>query len=253
MSSLAAFANALIDPQRACPEGLFSANGADPASRFAVYRNNVQSSLINALADGYPVVTQLVGDEFFRAMAQVYIRRCPPRSPLVSNYGGDFADFIEGFEPASSVAYLADVARLERLRVRAYHAADVLPLVHEQIAATLSDPSLLGDLHFTLHPSVNVLSSAFAVVAIWGAHQGAKSMEGVDPFQGQHGLVVRNDLDVEVFAIDAGASAFIHNLQSGQALNRAIAGAPAFDLERTLALLISHQAITSIHHNKESA
>lgn len=253
MSSLAVFAKALIDPQRDCPDGLFSANGADPASRFAVYRNNVQSSLINALADGYPVVMQLVGDEFFRAMAQVYIRNCPPRSPLISNYGGDFADFLEGFEPASSVAYLADVARLERLRVRAYHAADVLPLGHEQIAATLSDPSLLGELHFTLHPSVNVLSSAFAVVAIWGAHQGAKTMGGVDPFQGQHALVLRNDLDVEVFATDVGASAFIHNLQSGRALSQAIAGAPPFDLERTLALLISHQAITSIHHNKESA
>ena len=69
MSTQAAFAAALLDPQRPCPEGLFSANGADPASRFAVYRNNVQSSLINALADSYPVVLQLVGDEFFRAMA----------------------------------------------------------------------------------------------------------------------------------------------------------------------------------------
>ncbi|NUU36803.1 DUF2063 domain-containing protein [Pseudomonas sp. C2B4] len=253
MSTLAAFAAALIDTQRACPEGFFSTNGADPASRFAVYRNNVQSSLINALADGYPVVRQLVGDAFFRAMAQAYIRSRPPRSPLINNYGGDFADFIEGFEPASCVGYLADVARLERLRVRAYHAADAQPLSHEQIAATLSDPSTLDGLNVVLHPSVNVLRSAFAVVAIWSAHQGTNTLEGLDPSQGQHALVLRNDLHVEVFSIDAGASAFIHGLQSGQALSQAIAGAPAFELEHTLALLISHQAITSIHPTKESA
>lgn len=54
MSHHAAFADALIDPDLACPDGLFSRNGADPASRFAVYRNNVHSALINALATAYP-------------------------------------------------------------------------------------------------------------------------------------------------------------------------------------------------------
>lgn len=65
MSDQAAFAGALLDADQACPDGLFSNNGADPASRFAVYRNNVHSSLINALAAAYPVTLQLVGDEFF--------------------------------------------------------------------------------------------------------------------------------------------------------------------------------------------
>nr|BFE90967.1 hypothetical protein GCM10020185_15030 [Pseudomonas brassicacearum subsp. brassicacearum] len=65
MSDQRTFAAALLDPRKACPPGLVSANGADPQSRFAVYRNNVLSSLINALADNYPVVTQLVGEEFF--------------------------------------------------------------------------------------------------------------------------------------------------------------------------------------------
>lgn len=127
MSTQAAFAAALLDMQRPCPEGLLSANGADPASRYAVYRNNVQSSLINALAEGYPVVLQLVGDEFFRAMVALYVQRYPPQSPLINDYGKDFAEFIDSFEPAASVPYLADVARLERLRVQAYHAADAPP------------------------------------------------------------------------------------------------------------------------------
>ena len=162
------FSAALLDPQRPCPEGLFSANGADPASRFAVYRNNVQSSLINALADSYPVVSQLVGDEFFRAMAGLYVRSYPPQGPLINDYGKDFAEFIDRFEPAASVPYLADVARLERLRVQAYHAADAQPLSHEQIAAALSDPQALSELTVGFHPSLNLLTSAFAVVCNLG-------------------------------------------------------------------------------------
>src|SRR5450830_2078243 len=111
MSLLEDFAAALLAPDQACPDGLFSSNGADSASRFAVYRNNVHGSLINALASAYPVTLQLVGDEFFRAMAGCYVQANPPSSPVISAYGATFSSFIQGFEPAASVPYLADVAR----------------------------------------------------------------------------------------------------------------------------------------------
>jgi len=252
MSTQAAFAAALLDPRLNCPEGLFSANGADPASRFAVYRNNVQSSLINALAHSYPVVVQLVGDEFFRAMAGVYLLGNVPQSPLIKDYGHDFADFIQSFEPAGSVPYLADVARLERLRTLAYHAADAQPLNQEQISAALADPQTLSELTVELHPSLNLLTSAFAVVSIWATHQQDATLVGIDLEHGQHALILRNALDVEVFVIEPGASAFVRNLQNGQPLIQAIESAPAFDLSQTLALLISHNAITHLHHNKVS-
>ncbi|MFB3390387.1 DNA-binding domain-containing protein, partial [Flavobacterium sp. LAR06] len=103
MSRQEAFASALLSADETCPPGVFSRNGADPASRFAVYRNNVHSSLINALADSYPVTRQLVGDHFFRAMAGVYIQVYPPISPLLHDYGSDLADFIQGFAPAAEV------------------------------------------------------------------------------------------------------------------------------------------------------
>lgn len=252
MSTQAAFAAALLDPQRPCPEGLFIASGADPASRFAVYRNNVQSSLINALADSYPVVSQLVGDEFFRAMAGLYVQSCPPQGPLINDYGKDFAEFIDNFEPAAGVPYLADMARLERLRVQAYHAADAQPLRHEQIAAALSDPQALSELTVGFHPSLNLLTSAFGVVAIWAAHQQDATLAGIDLDHGQNALVLRNGLEVEVFAIDHGASTFIQNLRNGQSLTQALETAPAFDLSQTLALLISHHVITHLHHNQVS-
>ncbi|TBN49877.1 DUF2063 domain-containing protein [Pseudomonas sp. BGI-2] len=252
MSNQADFAAALLNPQQPCPDGLFSVNGADPASRFTVYRNNVQSSLINALTDSYPVVLQLVGEEFFRAMSGIYVQSTPPRSPLMNGYGDDFAAFIEGFAPAASVPYLADVARLERLRVMAYHAADAQPLGNEQIAAALADPQALSEFTVELHPSLNLLNSTYAVVAIWAAHQQEATLTGIDLTQGQHALVLRNGLDVEVFAIDQGASAFIQNLQNGHSLLQALEAAPAFDLSQTLTLLISRNAITHLHKNKVS-
>lgn len=246
MSTHAAFCAALLNPGSACPEGLCSANGADPESRFAVYRNNVQSSLINALADSYPVVMQLVGEAFFRAMAAIFVQGQPPKSPLMSRYGEDFADFIAAFEPACSVPYLADIARLEHLRTRAYHAADAEPVRPEQITAALNAPQVLSELRFKLHPSLHLLDSAYAVVAIWAAHQQETTLAGIDITREQHALVLRNGLEVEVFALEPGASTFIRHLIEGQPLLAAAENSPPFDLAQTLGLLIAHNAITHL-------
>ncbi|WP_085632166.1 MULTISPECIES: DUF2063 domain-containing protein [unclassified Pseudomonas] len=247
MSDQAVFSAALLDSRRPCPEGLCSANGADPASRFAVYRNNVQSSLISALADSYPVVAELVGDDFFRAMAALFLQDQPPRSPVMSEYGEGLADFIEGFEPAAGVPYLADVTRLERLRTVAYHAADAPPLPHERIADAFADPGTVNDLCIGLHPSLHLLDSAFAVVDIWAAHQQDATLAGIDLACAQHALILRHGLDVEVFALEPGASRFIRCLLHGQPLGQALADLPAFDLSQTLALLISRNAITHLN------
>lgn len=248
MSTQAAFAAALLDTRLPCPEGLYSANGADPDSRFSVYRNNVQSSLINALADSYPVVTQLVGEEFFRAMAAIFVQSQPPQTPLMSGYGDTLATFIAAFEPAASLPYLADVARLERLRTLAYHAADANPVHPEQISAALADPQALSELSFELHPSLHLVDSDYAVVAIWAAHQQDASLAQINVNLGQHALVLRNELDVEVFALDHGASVFIRHLLAGQPLLAAVQASPPFDLSQTLALLISRNAITHLHN-----
>lgn len=53
MSHQQAIAAALLDPAHPCPPGLTAWNGSDPAHRFAVYRNNVIVSLVDALADTF--------------------------------------------------------------------------------------------------------------------------------------------------------------------------------------------------------
>jgi hypothetical protein len=250
MSTQAAFSAALLDVRLPCPDGLCSPNGADPASRFSVYRNNVQGSLINALADSYPVVVQLTGEEFFRAMAAVFVQEQPPQNPLMNRYGEAFADFIAAFEPAASVPYLADVARLEHLRTCAYHATDATAVRPEHITAALTAPQALIDLRLQLHPSLHLLDSAYAVVAIWAAHQRDVTLEHIDVNHGQHALVLRNGLEVEVFALEPGASVFIRHLIAGQPLLAAAENSPEFDLGQTLGLLIARNVITHLN-NKE--
>jgi hypothetical protein len=245
-----AFAAALLDPDLSPPPGLTAWNGSDPARRFAVYRNNVIVSLVDALADAFPVTQQLVGEEFFRAMARVHAFARPPTSRLMAFYGADFPGFIAGFAPAASVPYLADVARLEYLRVLAYHAADAEPLSSEEIAAALADPDALPSLRLALHPSLHVLSSDFAVASLWGAHQGVLALSEVVADAPETALVLRHGLDVEAVRIAPVDGMFIAALREGKALGEAAQAAgraeAAFDSSVALGLLLQKGAVVSL-------
>lgn len=253
MSAQQAFANALLAVGAACPPGLTTWNGSAPEKRFAVYRNNVIVSLIDALADSFPVTQELVGEPFFRAMARQFVRANPPRSPVLALYGDGFAEFIEAFPAAAGLAYLADVARLELLRVQAWYAADAEPLAPETIARLLGDATALPEVRFTLHPSVHLLRSPHAVVSLWAAHQSedaALALADVDPAQAETALVLRNDLEVEISAIAQGAATFVVLLQQGtafgQAAEQALAADSGFDLAASLGLLIRGGALARV-------
>src|SRR5262249_39103200 len=138
---------------------LVRADGIGFERRLQVYRNNTFSSLTAALKDTFPVVCQLVGERFFGYAAEEYILARPPRAPRLAEYGEDFADFLSGFEPARSLAYLPDVARLEWAVNAAYHAPDAPTLDPVRIAALPQER--YSHLTFVAHPSARLVASEF--------------------------------------------------------------------------------------------
>ena len=106
--------------QRAAPE--IAALARSP--RFAVYRNTVMKGCIDALQANYPAVARLVGEEWFRAAAAIYVRERCPREPTLLRYGAAFAEFLARFEPAAELPYLPGVARLDRFWTESHAAPD---------------------------------------------------------------------------------------------------------------------------------
>jgi hypothetical protein len=250
-SPIPGLAAALLDPARRAPPGLRTWNGSDPARRFAVHRRNVTASLIGALADAHPVVRELVGPGFFEAMAAAFVSRHPPRSPVLALYGSDFADFVADFESAASVPYLAEVARLEFARVRAFHAADAPGVTAAALEAALLDRAAIGTLRFVPHPSLQVIGARHAIVSIWAAHQpGGGDLAAVDAARPETALVLRDGLQVLVYPLAPGAAAFVDAALRGRAFAAAAAAGSAaqadFDLPGVLALLLGHGAVQAL-------
>jgi hypothetical protein len=248
MSVQADFAAALSAPAGACPASLRTWNGSDPARRFGIHRNNVIVSRVEALADSFPVVQSLVGADFFQAMAGEFVLLSPPRSPVLAEYGADFAEFVAAFPPVAALPYLADLARLEWMRVEALHAADAAPLPPAELATLLARAERLPGTLFVLHPALRTLRSIHPVVSLWAAHQTddpAAALQRIDLACGEAAVLVRPALAVDVIPVEPGAAAFIARLQAGLPLGAAI-DAEAFDLPAALALLIRHDALSGI-------
>lgn len=228
------------------PAGLAAWNEAVPTRRYGIYRNNVASSLTAALTARFPATERIVGPDFFRAMAGAFIRLQPPRSPVLLAYGDGFPDFTAAFEPAQALAYLPDVMRLELARGHAYHAADAPPLDPAALAAV--NPDRLGALVLVPHPALSVISSPHPVVTIRAMNAGEKPICPIDPWRGEHALVVRPRLAVDVIPLPPGSATFFRHLAKGASLSQATAAADDddFDLSEALAILLRSGAFTTL-------
>ncbi|MGD9539224.1 MAG: DUF2063 domain-containing protein [Alphaproteobacteria bacterium] len=247
-SFAADFAAALIDPARATPADVVGPRGKAAIKRYNVYRNNVTVSLIEALAAIYPAVQRITGVEFFRAMARFHIRATPPTSPLLFEYGRDFPAFIEAYEYARAMPWLADTARLERAWLDAYHAADAPPLSPDALAAV--PPAGLGDLAFETHPAARIVRSPYPAVAIFAVNRAEGPAAPLRSNDAEDALVTRPDMEVAVRRLPPGGAAFLTSLIAGETLGRAAGAAldenPSFDLAANIAGMIEAGVFTAI-------
>ena len=248
-SYASAFSPPLINPDQTTPPTVAGPNGKAAGKRYNVYRNNVTVSLIDALAAVYPAVQRITGVEFFRAMARFHVRATPPNSPLLFEYGRDFPAFIEQYEYAKPMPWLADIARIERAWLDAYHAADSSSMSPAALASVPSEQ--LADLVFTPHPATRIVRSEFAAVTIFAANRSEEPVASIDAGVPEDALITRPDLDVVVRHLPRGGAIFLTNLISGRTLGEAAAAAleaePAFDIGAGITGMVDAGAFSAVN------
>ncbi|MEY2853730.1 MAG: hypothetical protein RL030_862 [Pseudomonadota bacterium] len=242
------FARALTEPGAALPAGLRATGGVPIPERFSVYRNNVYSSLIAVLAARFPVCLALVGPEFFQAMARVYVGHGRPSSPLLHEYGSGFPAFLEAFEPAASLTFLPDMARLEGLWIDCWGAAEA-PTLSQGDLARMEPEELLGS-RLALHPAARLLRSNHPVATLWTLHQAPDpDLSGIQ-WQAECVLLTRPHADIGLRRINHGVATFAVALADHACIDDAAVAAltddPDFDLGTALAGLAEDGFITGI-------
>lgn len=237
-----AFAKALLDPDAPVPSGITDPYGAPAPKRFSVYRNNVASSLTRALEAAFPTVRKLVGDEFFGAMAVVFLRAHPPTSRMMMLYGDALPGWLESFPPVAHLGYLPDVARLDQAMRESYHAADSAPLPEADFQRLVGGD--IAALRLTFAPSLRLIRSRWPVHAVWAAnHEAGPKPQPV----AQDVVVLRPAFDPRPQLLPSGGGAVLEALLAGQCLGDSVETAgEGFDLAALLGLLISGKAVTGV-------
>ncbi len=238
------FADALLAPAgTASASTLLAPLVAQPG--FAVYRNTVMKGCIDALQANYPAVVRLVGDEWFRAAAAIYVRSHLPAQPSLLCYGDRFADFIATFEPAGELPYLAGVARLDRFWSEAHVAADAAPLAAEAVARLA--PARLAAAVLQPHPAARwAWFDTHPIATIWArnreftstltdAHDDPPAFE----WQAEGLLLTRPHGRIEWVQLPAAGCAFLDTCARSGTLADAAAAALAVDPHADLALVMA--------------
>lgn len=235
-SESALFAAALLDAEQVAPNFLTSASGVNDPRRFAVYKNNVTVSLVRALQSNFPAIVKLVGEEYFSALARVFVTNHPPKSRILAHYGAEFPSFLAAFEPLAAYPYLADVAQTEQFWREAYHEADALPVALERLATV--DAQEVAHLRFEAHPAARFFKSNYAAGSIFSANHNDAEHAPIDPAKGEYVLITRPHFECALRILNAADGAFVRGLLSGETLKQsaemAAATGEAFDLSASI-------------------
>ncbi|WP_348944255.1 DNA-binding domain-containing protein [Chitinibacter sp. FCG-7] len=217
-----------------------AASGLHFAQRMRHYRANCRLNRIAALQATFSTVEQLLGADFFRAMAREYVDVTPATSANLHDMGDDFPGFIAQFTPAAALPYLPDVALLDWARWQAWLAPDAPELAADQLAFVASDD--FASYRLQLHPAMQLVASAnWPIADILAMHDGGPSAN-LDA-GGQKIMISRYQWQT----VSDGQWAFFSALQQqasvGDALEQALAVDERTDINQALLWLFQQQLV----------
>lgn len=191
--------------------------------RFSVYCDNYINGLSNVLAQIYPTVKMLVGDEFMQSLSRAYIKDHLPQSGNLNDYGGEFSDFIAACEQTKSVPYLPDLARLEWAKNVAYHAPDdqVVDLARLQMLSADQQEHLV----FHLRTSCLLLHSDWPVLDILDFVQTQDEKGDAEmnlEARQEHVMIYRPKHHVQLISLEPSSFQFLEQIQNGLDLSQAV-------------------------------
>ena len=236
----AAFERALAGEDQALSPWLV--NAASDQNGLQVYRNTVAKGLIDAVIAQFPAVTAVVGEAWIEQAARAFCETHPPRhAPLVA-YGEAFPEWLRGPAQDQGLAYLPDLARLDRLWTECHTELDDFALPAEVLAQFGPDSFLTHRL--VPRAAVRWMAFQWTIPTLW---RGLRQTSDLPAFeleaQPEALLLTRPSLDVEHQVIPPGACVFLSSCQAGDSISvaaeAALSAHPDLDLQSAFAALIA--------------
>lgn len=228
-------------------------SSSNPMDRVSIYKNTIFDALRKALAVTFPGVWILLGEECADNLARAFcsIDANLPFSGCLDDWGAQFPDFIYQQESLKNLSYLKDFAEYEWLKHLSYSAASVMMLESDALVSIAEEN--VEALAFTLHPSVFIMMSQFALDEIVGLieNPGYATVNSIS--KKTYALVARPYYTVLTFWVGADLWLFIDALLKGNALGESFQAVKNefqdFDLTNAVHFLLQQKLLISIEYN----
>lgn len=247
--------NAVVTGEMTSAASLF-VGGKDPVGRLALHRRHYATSLVTALMGRFPATGWLVGSRMIEDAAATFVRRYPPTTPCIAEYGQAFPSFLTRQPGADRVPYLQTFADLDWHLGRLAVAIDLHPIEHAAWAEV--PPGAVAEAFVTLQPGTHYVHADWPIDEIFGAWLANSVPAGLRladasvwiEARGARGSFRLNRMTEGEFefrvALSRGASL-------RQAAERAIDIDPTCDPARALSSLIEARIVTGIQFRKVGA
>jgi len=145
----------------------FASNGKFDRKGIEIYQRNLLASATRSLANSYPTVNALLGDDLLNVLTRDFLIAHPKSQYDWAQWGSEFPQWL-AFHPVSTDAiYLVDCAKLDWIIHMSSKAEDNNIDLNSLLLLESHD---LNDLQLTYNPSVNVFYSDYPIVDIYIAH-----------------------------------------------------------------------------------
>ncbi|MFW5431852.1 MAG: DUF2063 domain-containing protein [Methylophilaceae bacterium] len=165
--------------------------------RLGIYSDGYRLRIIEALANVYPNLKALLGDDLFDSTARAYIDDYPSTYRNMRWVGDHMCEHINITLPQYPIA--AEMATFEWALGLAFDAEDAPVLTIQDLAAI--PPEEWGSLYFEFHPSVNLIDLQWNVIPVWQALDNEKAPPTPKKIN-EPCLVWRSDLNSHYRSLD---------------------------------------------------
>lgn len=201
-----------------------------PTERLELYHRQYWYRLLDSLADDFPGLRSLVGEQSFWGVVEAYLEATPARTFTLRHLGAGLADFIGAHSGLVSLPMHAeDMARLEYALCSAYTAADRAPV----------DAQTLATQPVALQPHVHLLRLRTPADTLWRyrarRRRAAVATAGASRVRGRRDrllVVFRRAFVLEVERLPRLAFAILTGIARTGSLDRALDSARLGKLRR---------------------
>jgi hypothetical protein len=182
----------------------------------AIYRHAYRARLEECLADDFPALRSLLGEEAFATLAHEVINLHPPGESTLNRYGRRLVQVLR-----RTPGLACDLARLEWALVEVIHAPLAGPLDASALAGLPAEA--WATLRLQPAPALRIVVSRWAIDACYRQHLRGEKVT-TPPTGGQGVLVLRGREGMRRLAVSPDAARLIAALARGRSLADALAG-----------------------------